>query len=59
MDKYDKALYQTLEALLRAFELVKLHGHPVRTGKGNIALIVLLDPAFKAKRAVHLPVSFP
>jgi hypothetical protein len=59
MDRYDKALYQDFEELLEAFKLVKLNGHPFRKGKGNIAFTVLLDPAFKAGLAGHLPVSFP
>jgi hypothetical protein len=59
MDKYDRALYQSLEGLLKVFKLVKLHGHPVRTGRGNIAFTVLLDSAFQAGLAGHLPVSFP
>jgi hypothetical protein len=59
MDKYDKALYQNFEELLRTFKLVKPPGHPVRTGKGHIAFIVLIDPDFKAGPAGHLPVSFP
>jgi hypothetical protein len=59
MNRYNKALYQNFEELLRTFKLVKPPSHPFRTGKGNIAFIVLSDPDFKAGPAGHLPVSFP
>jgi hypothetical protein len=59
MNRYKKALYQNFEELLGTFKLVKLPGHPVRTGKGNIAFIVPTDSTLKAGLAGDFPVSFP